>query len=609
MTSKVHSIADLRHVRAMLASAEDVKAVRRVDPDPGDKLNGVSAGAWEADPLGLPPGCPVKPLGVSGSRMWFLNTINQVEFLDPPYGKGHTLGLFGGRLNYLKWAWPRFSDKGTVAGYNNDEVAAALIAACKAQGPWDVSDMERWNGCWRDGAGNIVVHTGSHLVMGGRQCEPGEYEGYVYPARARIPGPWPMREELPFDPVKMLRPVLRTWAWERPDIDPHLLLGWIGGAFLGAALEWRPMVFITGGKGTGKSTLQALLKGVLGRWLLTSADTTAAGVYQHVGLSSLPVAIDELESEADSKRSVALLKLARLASSGGAMHRGGDKHQGVTFNARSAFLFSSINAPPMRPQDLSRMALLRLQRLPEGQKAPPLDGASLTMIGSGILRRLIDEWPRFEQTCGAFADELAAAGMDQRGQAQFGTLLAVADMMEHKGWNAERLSFAAEYEGDLVPWRNLLRPAGMAEFEDTGDNWMACLSHLLAVRVEAWRGGTRSTVGQVLNTLFDDRGVGLLEANNALAQAGLRVVVKKESVRPQMWLAVHNNGPLVRQLFDGSDWAGLYGAGVWSAALRQGPRGTLWEMGQCRINGVQAKATLLSLDGLYGEGGVMAEVE
>lgn len=561
------------------------------------------------DELGLPPECPVRPLGISGDRYWFLDGLGQVRSFDPPYGKHTMLSLFDGRLEYLSWAWPRWGKDKMINGFANEEALAALMRACVSKGPWESIDKVRGRGCWTDGAGGLVVHSGNQVICAGRAEPPGEMDGYVYPTRARIPGPWPLKKDLPFNAARVLRPVLRSWTWARPEIDPHLLLGWIGAAFLGAALPWRPMIFITGDKATGKSTLQSLLKGILGDWLLQAADTTAAGLYQHVGLDSVPIAVDELESESDVRKQKAVLKLARLASSGAVMLRGGDRHNPVEFKAWSAFLFSSINAPPLEPQDLSRMALLRLDRLKPGQKAPPIDPQTFGIIGRCILRRLIEEWGRFHETFNAFADELGAAGMDGRGQAQFGTLLTCADLIEYEGWDEERLKFALDVDGDLVPWRELLKPGSMHEYEDQVENWRACLAHLLSVRVEAWRNGTRQTVGQALQCYVapgkgDDR-IDIVEANKLLAQAGLRIVFADREGRRRPWLAVHNQGPLVRQLFEGSKWAGELGASVWSPALRQGPRDKIWMPGQARVNGVQQKATLISLDGLYGREGVM----
>lgn len=611
----IYSLDEVRHVRAMLADAEPVKVVKALDPRAGEPRNGVHPGQWWdlADRLGLPPDCPVTPLGVAGDRLWVLDSIGQVRFLDPPYGKGHMLGLFGGRLEYLEWAWPRWGKEKMIAGFENDKATATLIKACTLLGPWEPQDSERWQGCWVDGAGNLVVHTGDRVIVadakgGGQVVPPGEQDGYVYPARAKIPGPTSLKEEPPIPGARIMRTELRKWNWVRPEIDPHLMLGWIGAAFLSGALPWRPMVFVTGDKATGKSTLQNMLKGLFGDWLVSAADTTAAGLYQRIGLSCRPIAVDELESEADVRKQKAVLKLARLAASGDVFLRGGDRHQGVKFNARSAFLFSSINAPPLEPQDLSRMALLRLNRLEQGARAPTLEPNSLQYVGRSMLRRLIQEWPRFDETFKAFAGELAEAGMDGRGQAQFGTLLACADLLEHRGWDDARLRFALDVAGDLVPWRELLRPSAMHEYEDQTENWKACLSHLLSVRVEAWRAGKRQTVGELLLAWYEGDVTDSVQVNSELAQAGLRIVSRPDAGgRHRWWLAVHNQGPLLRQLFEGSKWAGELGASVWAAALRQGPRGKVWELGHVRVNAVAQKATLISLDGLFGPDGVMVE--
>ncbi len=614
-------VVNLAAVRTMIASARSAGnegAVRRREP----VLQGTQQGDWLPDTLGLPPDCPVRPLGLAGKRLWFLDGIGQVLSFEPPYGKGDLLLLFGGELHYLEWHWPRWGKEKSVNGWANEALQAVLIKACAKKGPWDSFSRVRGRGCWQDANGGLVVHTGTAVIYQGREESPGEIGPHVYPTRPPLPEPLRERDAQRLNPgALLLHSYLNTWNWGRPGIDPHLLLGWIGAAFLGAALPWRPMVFLTGGKGTGKSTLQSLVKAVLGYWLVDTADTTAPGIYQRIGLDCIAVAVDELESDIDDKRSQAVLKLARLASSGAAMLRGGADHTGTEFAARSAFLFSSINAPPMKPAELSRMALLQLDKLPDGAKEPDIEPGVFGILGQAILRLLLREWPRFDETYQGFAGELGAAGMDSRGQKQFGTLLTCADLILHQGWNAERLSFAHEHDGDLRPWREILRPASMLEFENATDNWLGCINRLLGVRVEAWRGGMRSTVGQVLADYFEGRELDVTQANTALSQAGLRIVFRGRPVgmpplpegaaarrKHERWLVVQNNGPLVRTLFDGSIWYGADGAGVWSGALRQGPR-HLWMAGQERVAGVQGRATLLSLEALYGPGGIMAEVK
>lgn len=604
-------------VQAMLADAEPVAALRfSGDPEPGQARDGVLPGQWKPDALGLPQGCPVTPLGVDGAANWFLDPIGQLYCYQKPYGQADTLELFRGRHLFLYWAWPKFRGKSEtgfeVEGWKNEKAREVLIGAATAKGPWSATEKVRGRGCWGDGHGGLIVHLGNRMIAirpDGRPQKdepPGEIEGFVYPTRSRIPGPlgWPKTlDDGGGNPYAVLHLMLSTWSWSR-ECDPHLLIGWIGVAFLGAALPWRPAVFMTGDKGSGKSTLQEILKGIFGEWLIQATNTTAAGIYQRVGHDCLPVAVDEFESKADNTKAKALLELARQASSGGLMLRGGDRHQGVEFQARSAFLFSSINAPPMEPQDLSRFALLRLQRLKKGAKPPPIDPQALAEIGRTILRRLIEQYHRFDETWQAFRDELGAGGMDGRGQDTFGTLLAVADMIQHRGWDAERLSHT--HNGDVRPWREIMAIQSMAEFDDATENWRLCLGHLLSVPVDAWRNGTRATVGALIEAWFigadEDFKGDIVKLKRLLSQAGLTL-----ERRPPHgdWLAIPNQNPLTRRLFEGSKWAGEIGAGVWSGALRQGPRDHVWMLGQARINGEKHKCTLVSLRALYGDDGMM----
>lgn len=600
------TVANLAAVRALIADAEPVPDVRRFngDPKPGSPRGDMAPGGWHPDALGLPPDCPITPLGYDGALNWCLDPVGQLVAYTEPYGKAATLTLFRGRDNFLKWAWPRYGKDTNVDSWKNDDVAAAIVAACTAKGAWSQVEKVRGRGTWLGRNGELVVHVGNKLIVNGRDMPPGEVDGFVYPTRPRIPGPWPETDSV--NPARELRRLLQTWAWSRPDVDPQLFLGWVGVAMLGAALPWRSTVFITGDKGAGKSTLQELIKGLLGDALIHAADTSAAGIYQHVGQDCLPVAIDELEGEADTRKQKAVLKLARLASSGALMLRGGDRHQGVEFQARSAFLFSSINTPPLEPQDLSRMALLQLRKLEPGQAKPDLGAGTLAVLGRCLLRRVMDEWPRFHQTWDAYREELAAAGMDGRGQDTFGTLLACADLLEHKGWDPDRLSVAT-LDGDVRPWREVMRVSSMIEFDDATENWRLCLQHLLSVPVEAWRNGTRITVGQVLSTWAnqpDEYDRDITKVKTTLGSAGLSM---QREVGQHDWLVVPNQNPLTRKLFEGSKWGGDMGAGVWVGALRQAPP-ELYKVGQGRVNGVKSKCTLVSLDALYGRDGIMTEV-
>jgi len=71
-------------------------------------------------------------------------------------------------------------------------------------------------------------------------------------------------------------------------------------------------------------------------------------------------------------------------------------------------------------------------------------------------------------------------------------------------------------------------------------------------------------------------------------------------------LTVPNQNALTRALFAESQWAGEVGASVWAGALRQSPQ-KVHQVGRAKVNGVNLRVTLISLDALYGDDGIMAE--
>lgn len=576
-----------------------------LDPDPGEaNAQGCGPGAWLPNRLGLPDDCPVKPLGVDGQKFWFLDTIGQLQCLAAKdFGQKALTALFMGRHHYLYWGWPRYNMKDKVSGWRAEKLSEDLMAACAAKGPWSDVERVRGRGAWAGAKGDLILHTGTEVWINGRDYGVGEIGRFVYPKRPDTPAPWPDPIDEAINPAKELLPLLRTWNWSRPDVDPVLMLGWIGAAMIGGVLTERPICFLTGDKGTGKSTLQLVLKSIFGGGLISTTNTTAAGIYQRLGQDSLPVAVDEFEGKDDNRRAKQILELARQAYSGGFMLRGGDKHVGSEFQCRSAFIFSSINSPPLEPQDLSRMVLLKLRPLSQEAKALELSDDEFTQFGRMVLRRMLDQWHRFPATLAAYMAELREGGHDARGQKTFGTLLACADMLIGQRWEALDVPMGE----DLTEWRDRLRATELAENEDAVENWRLCLSHLLGAPVEAWRGGGRITVGATLASFHaGEEGYDYKSVRDRLAQAGL-TVLKPASREDTHWLAVPNQNPLLHRLFQGAKWAGEPGAGVWGPALRQGPRGTLWDTGSARINGDKAKCTLLSLKALYGRGGLMQE--
>jgi hypothetical protein len=169
---------------------------------------------------------------------------------------------------------------------------------------------------------------------------------------------------------------------------------------------------------------------------------------------------------------------------------------------------------------------------------------------------------------------------------------------------------------DLRRWSELLAVDTMLEYED-GANWYKAIKYLLTSRVEAWRGGQRHTVGQLLDDLAADweadpnrtppagaSWLTLPDARRFLAQAGLGLLRPGEldggHVDPGGWvLAVPNESQLVADLYKATPWAGSGGsASVWKSALRQAPPEIICidpSKNRIRINGVRERCTLVRL--------------
>lgn len=593
----------------------------RADPLPAEERGGAAPGKWTQNNLGLPneDACPVEPVGIEGELFHLIDSARQFRSLTAgDFSQAGIQALFAQTPHYPMWAWPRYGrrpppDPETgeqrpppIKSFEADHVRQCIFRACTRKGLFSPTDKLRGRGGWTLRSGEMIYHAGEEIwrceLQAGtprfRALDTGLIEGHLYPRTPALPSPWTEPISSRDNPARGLMQMFRSLNWERPEIDPVLLLGWLGVAFLGAALEWRPAIMLLGGFGTGKSTLQDDLKKIFGEALFQSADTTAAGIYQQMAHDARPVAVDELEAEADTRKVDNVIKLMRAAASGGFAARGSSGHEPVQFTLRSAFLFSAINNPIQQAQDLSRVAILRLRELRPDQAHLPL--INVDTCGRMLLAQLMTAWPRFEETRTEYMRALAAGGHVARGQKTYGTLLACADMLLGAELAAELNVPLTE---DTAWWTDKLAAAKLPEVEDAAPNWRDCLEYLLTAQVEPWRNGARSTVGKLLDDLnAHGSQLSVDDVRRDLGMTGLGYLVKGERALAAVGplLAIPNKSQLVARLFGGSKWAGSPGGGgPWKDALRQGPRDVVLDdpgINRVRINGAQQRCTLVALE-------------
>jgi len=557
-----------------------------VDPDDmGQDLSELEIEAQvtqsrRAEQLGLGPDAPVLPLGRDGDGkgFYYLNSINVVvRYNETDHGHNQFVSMCGDD----EWLIENYPQKkevvvrdaegnkiGTdwlITGFNSGDVRTSLMRACTRAGIWDASEKMRGRGAWRDDANGMILHLGDRLIHArpvgtGKPAHlstlpAGPLGDHIYPRGYALPEPSKAAvaaeggDECSDGPISEIIQLFQTWNWERPEVDPHLAFAWVCSAMVCGALEVRPIIWLTGDRGTGKSTLQDVMQALIGPGLIKTKDTTAAGLYQRLGQSALPIMVDEAERGENSARMKALLRLARTAYDGDLMLRGGQDHKGVEFQCRSSFLFAAIRIPDMTDAELSRSAILSLNRLTD--RVPfTLDEDAVKAAGRMMLRRIIDQWPRFSQTLDAYAVALMDAGHDARGADQLGTMLAARHLV---------LFDHLPDEEDLEIWKDRLAAREWKQNLDQATDAERCLDHLLNSRPDAYSGGSRRTVAELVRVWCKDESTDneRREANELLMVGGMKMQPVKD--HPFPFLAVQKRHPMLSRMFEGTDWEARQG--------------------------------------------------
>jgi hypothetical protein len=540
---------------------------KKADPTPVRKVvdNAEEAPPPRSAPPALPPGCPVIPLGVDGHIRYYLDAAGQLAPLSvDKHSRLNIMGLYGAENHRLYQDFPKHNEDNEIVGWKPDKAAEKLMAAASACGPWSPAGKVRGRGCWSDPDGKLLIHLGTAILAEDRQPRlPGVFGDHVLLARPPVMRPAPVvvpagQRGVGAEALSLFQ----AWNWRR-EIDARLMLGCIGACFLGGALRWRPILWIVGGFGTGKSTLLDTCEGMLGGWLLKAGEPTPAGLWQSLGYDCLAVAIDEAEAEHDNRRLNALVKLARICASGDKLLRGSSEGEAAEYSLRSVVLFGSIRQPPLLPQDRSRIIVLRLGEL-IGETAPLLTPARLQDMGAKILRRLVDGWERLPAVLNQYSIALRGVGRRSRAIDVFGTALAIADLI---------LSDEVPDSDSAAELASQLDATSLSEADDNLSDQEAWLRFLRSSQIPIDGPPPRNTVFEwlrqaVVNDAFD----GARDtADRILGNYGLKIVRPKGSLRPTHFAVANRNAGLER-LHAGTHWAGRSGAlGVFVQAARDLP--------------------------------------
>jgi putative DNA primase/helicase len=502
----------------------------------------------------------------------------------------HTkLGLLN--LAPLGW-WASSFPKGASVDW--DEAADTLIKTCKDEGIFD-PDRIRGRGAWYDST-RVIMHCGNRLTVVEQDKEPKHLDidsppqsWYFYEHAKSINGP--SDEPLSDEVCAELVAIARQFSWEKTDASSAFLLGWIVLAPVCGALDWRPHIWLTGGAGTGKTTiLKYFMRPLLGGLCQSATGgTTEAGLRGTLKSDAIPVVFDEFEqNEARDKQTVQnVLSLARIASSeGGKIYKGTTSGGANSFEIRSMFCVSSINVNLIQKADIDRFCVLGLMR-DDSQKEDFWRKFEQRILasctddnGRQLIARTLKNIPVIRQNARIFSTALGRKFGARFGD-QNGTLLAGFFSLSPDGCQVVNLETAIAMV-ESMNWE-----ADKPDADEADEH--KCLLHIVdsMVIVDGRRITLRELIGMAQRgaiTATHGRD-GSEDPNVVIARYGLKY--------HEGMLAISNNNSNLQSLLKETPWSGnaykrslsrLPGARK-SSPLRYPAMGT-------------SRATLVPLDGL-----------
>lgn len=299
----------------------------------------------------------IRAIGYDGELSYYYSKFTrQVRALK---AKEHTANNFLSMAESSWWLSKFDNGKDSI---DWQEASSYMMSKCRLAGIYDAQRL-RGRGCWIDD-GRIVLHLGDQLIVNGEPVELDSFQSkYVYQAsrKKRLPVK-PLDNESANGIIQAMSKV----GWERP-ASALLLAGWCVLAPICGTLDWRPHIWITGGSGSGKSTIKdcfiKTLVDDMGMYL--TLRSTTAGVQQEMKADAFSIVIDEFVDyggRATKDKIQAFLDMMRDASGGNeVVLKGSTNGQSVRYECHSMVALMGIQVCTNEQAVLNRTAQLALK--------------------------------------------------------------------------------------------------------------------------------------------------------------------------------------------------------------------------------------------------------
>ena len=503
---------------------------------------------------------PVTPLGHDrGGNFYFLGASGLVRVLASRemVSRGGVSGLFLGGKDWLKRRFPKkirvpakdesgqvVTDadgkpvvEDVVVDYRVVDAGEWLMAECHRAGVFDARRPIRLPGIWPGDHGLPAVHCGDWVLLGADWQKAGFKDpssGVVWATAPMENPPCPRDRETgrPKPPGQsavagpeiaqaLQEDIRQLWSVSVPGGE-IVALGWVGAAYFGAATSWRPNIFLTGGAGSGKSLLLALLRACCPMNIF-STDASKAGIEGSLNGMAMPALIDETADRNDGRGAMTLVDVVLSASSGAgtSVLRGTETGGARKVELVTSVAMAAINAPPLQPQHRARFSVVELVKPVGGadHKAAMLAAIERAQAaGTALWLRALRGWDRFRAALDVYRAALGAYGCAAREMDQFGALLA--------GWwvlTEDGVPSAALGGVGVAALSGLVRRAAEVDAEDGPRQ---CVQWLASTLVQQDRSTDQESIGALVERAWDRRGMGDPQeaAIRWLSRNGIRVI-------------------------------------------------------------------------------------
>lgn len=451
---------------------------------------------------------------------------NQSRQLVIESGKGHSKNLLM-QLGPLQWWESEFP--GSRSGLNQDAAVNWLFQSSYRAGIF-TPDKARGVGAWFD-RGRAVVHLGDQLVVNGKPVPLESFESeFIYERAPKICPDLDLEDTLSDAESRQLMHLCEMLPWA-DSLDGRLLAGWIAVAPVCGALRWRPHIWVTGERGSGKSWIydNITVRALGGFAFPVALSTTEAGLRGKLKGDALPVVFEEAGDQGGKNgdaRIQKVLELMRQSSTETTSRivKGTADGSYQAYSIRSCFALQSINVDLKNPADESRVTVLSLQPVQgRSDRFSEIQLVRQSLLTDKYINRLHARIINMIPTIRANAETFALAGArvlaSRRAGDQLGALLAGAYAL-----HSTRIISEQEAETWVREKREVILRRDVTETDNQDE--IACLRHIMAARVsvDTRHGKTERTLGELV-------GIGIwCENDDTLLPAEAAAVVRRYGI-------------------------------------------------------------------------------